>query len=77
MALVRLVVEQFRCLEAVELTLDLRYRDSVRHWLLICAEPWEYLIGWLTDELVKSYRATVGKSKSAERALKGIEKANQ
>jgi hypothetical protein len=62
---------------ALDLSLELCCKDDARRWLLVSTEPWDYLIEWITHEIVKSYRATAGKKRPSDKILKEIERANQ
>jgi hypothetical protein len=62
---------------AVDLTLELCCKDDARRWLLVSTEPWDYLTGWITREIVKSYKATAGRKRPTDEILKEIERANQ
>ena len=62
---------------ALDLSLELCCKDDARRWLLVSTEPWDYLIDWMTLEIVKSYRATAGKKRPSDKVLKEIERANQ
>ncbi len=62
---------------ALDLVLELSCEDEVRRWLLVSTEPWVYLASWMTREIVKSYKATVGKKRPSDKVLKEIERANQ
>ena len=62
---------------AVEITIELCCRDDARRWLLVGTQPWDYLTDWITRQIVKSYRATVGRKRPSEKVMKDIERANQ
>jgi hypothetical protein len=62
------------CFDLVD---DLRYRALVRRWVLVCTEPWSYLAGWTSDEVVRSYKATAGRKRPSAKVLKEIARANQ
>jgi hypothetical protein len=60
---------------ACEIVEDSHY-ERRREWLLVCAEPWEYLATWIADSVVKSYKTTIGKSRKDRRTLAGIAEAS-
>ena len=64
-------------LVATDLALELCCRDDARRWLLVSTEPWNYLIEWITLEVVKSYKATAGKKRPSDKLLREIERANK
>ncbi|MEO7720311.1 MAG: hypothetical protein ABIS08_00170 [Pseudolysinimonas sp.] len=56
-----------------ELLEDGDYVDSKkRAWLLVCAEPWQYLEQWVTESVVHNYRATIGRRTKDLKVLSGI-----
>ena len=63
------------CLFACKLVEDSRY-DRRRDWLLLCADPWEYLTEWVGDAVLRSYRSTIGRSRKDARSLEGIAAAS-
>jgi hypothetical protein len=56
---------------------DLGYRHPIRRWVMVCTEPWAFLAEWMSEEIVKSYKATAGKKRPDAKVLKEIERANQ
>lgn len=56
---------------------DLRSRTQTRRWVMVCSEPWAYLAEWISEEIVKTYKATAGKKRPSGKVLKEIERANQ
>lgn len=63
------------CLFAGELVEDSRY-DRRRDWLLLCADPWEYLTDWVGDAVLRSYKSTIGRSRKDAPFLEGIAAAS-
>jgi len=63
------------CLFAGELVEDSRY-DRRRDWLLLCADPWEYLTEWVGDAVLRSYKSTIGRSRKDAPFLEGIAAAS-
>jgi len=56
-----------------ELLEDGDYVDSKkRAWLLVCAEPWQYLEHWVAESVVHNYRATIGRRTKDLKVLAGI-----
>jgi len=47
-----------------------------RDWLLVSAEPWQYLEKWVAESVVKTYRATVGRGLKDVKVLEGIAAAS-
>jgi hypothetical protein len=64
-------------LVCADLVDDLRFRTTVRRWMLVCDEPWKYLALLATTEIEKVYKATAGRKRPGDKVLKGIERANQ
>jgi len=60
------------CCEMLEDYVDARKRD----WLLVCAEPWEYLEQWVAEAVVKTYRATTRRRDKDAKVLEGIAAAS-
>ena len=51
------------------------FDSSKRDWLLVSADPWEYLESWIGDAVVKAYRNAV-KGRADKSVLSGIEAAS-
>jgi hypothetical protein len=64
-------------LVCADLVDDLRFRTTVRRWILVCDEPWKYLAFWAATEIEKVYKATAGRKRPSDKVLKDIERANQ
>ena len=60
------------CCEMLEDYVDARKRD----WLLVCAEPWEYLEQWVAEAVVKTYRTTTRRRDKDAKVLEGIAAAS-
>jgi hypothetical protein len=58
--------------EMLEEYVDARKRD----WLLVCAEPWQYLERWVAESVVTTYRATVRRPSKDAKVLEGIAAAS-
>jgi hypothetical protein len=43
-----------------------------RAWLLVCAEPWQYLEQWIAESVIHNYRATIGRRTKDLKVLAGI-----
>jgi hypothetical protein len=51
------------------------YESPKRDWLLVSADPWEYLESWIGDAVVKAYRRAA-KGRKDRGDLAGIEEAS-
>jgi hypothetical protein len=63
-------------LVARELMIGICCDQQKRRWLMVSTQPWSYLESWLTREVVRAYRSTVGRDRSSGKPLKEIERAN-
>jgi len=43
-----------------------------RAWLLVCAEPWQYLEQWVAESVIHNYRVTIGRRSKDLKVLAGI-----
>lgn len=58
---------------ACELLEDGDWVDSrKRAWLLVSAEPWQYLEQWIAESMIHNYRATIGTRAKDRKVLAGI-----
>jgi hypothetical protein len=48
--------------------------DDERRWLLVCAEPWDYLGEWIATDIAKAYKGASGARRKDEKAMKKLEK---